>query len=437
MEDININNTLHKWMMDFAVLQRIAPKIAIEYADEKTLKIDKAMAILSHPDDNTEDAIVQSLCSFANAQFKSSPVIENHAEGKRLTAEIWRYLVHHYHNVIAAVNNESTSSPSARQGEGVPARAGERSTNTTIHTASENDIITACFGHPVPLPYYPLNNAVYWERRALPATMEYRLNSCRKYIFTNGKWTQHCYMTTYFDTAKFNGLLHEIDRKLRLYLKTKRNLKAKPEESWAEPFIDAVLQADKQAKLEAAKPKIHIDFSGLAQIRQDASITRDRLLTEEETDLDTTSPSTSKGEEVPVRAEEKSKEQRVIDGLYNHNEIDLPEQSVPNSLELGAWSLEKGMPCSELKAQSSNFSTQTPLPLDAIHWHILNLLLQGESVHSYISAQHLMPTIVADTINEALFDEIGDNAIECDGDTLTIVEDYVDDVRSVIEQFPQ
>ena len=42
-----------------------------------------------------------------------------------------------------------------------------------------------------------------------------------------------------------------------------------------------------------------------------------------------------------------------------------------------------------------------------------------------------MPSMVADTINEALYDEIGDIVLECDGDSLTIVEDYLEDLEEL------
>ena len=60
------------------------------------------------------------------------------------------------------------------------------------------------------------------------------------------------------------------------------------------------------------------------------------------------------------------------------------------------------------------------------------MLLNNESVTSYISAHHLMFTIVAETINEALFDEIGDNIIECDDKVMSVVDDYRDDVKKLI-----
>ena len=66
--------------------------------------------------------------------------------------------------------------------------------------------------------------------------------------------------------------------------------------------------------------------------------------------------------------------------------------------------------------------------LDMIHRQILLALARNQSAESYLKAGHLMPSVAADTINEALFDEIGDNVLEWDGDTITLVEDYRDDV---------
>ena len=55
-------------------------------------------------------------------------------------------------------------------------------------------------------------------------------------------------------------------------------------------------------------------------------------------------------------------------------------------------------------------------------------LIHGRPIDTYIKADQLMPSIVADTINEAFFDEIGDNILECDGDAVTVVEDYREDI---------
>ena len=70
--------------------------------------------------------------------------------------------------------------------------------------------------------------------------------------------------------------------------------------------------------------------------------------------------------------------------------------------------------------------------LDSTHVRLLLDLLQGKPVGETIKARHLMPSVVADTINGALFDEIGDNVLECDGSTITVVEDYREDILQLL-----
>ena len=69
------------------------------------------------------------------------------------------------------------------------------------------------------------------------------------------------------------------------------------------------------------------------------------------------------------------------------------------------------------------------IPLDAL---ILKTLLEGGDVASLIRDNHLMPSVVADRLNETFYDDIGDNIIELDGDRLILVEDYRDDIDELI-----
>ena len=48
-----------------------------------------------------------------------------------------------------------------------------------------------------------------------------------------------------------------------------------------------------------------------------------------------------------------------------------------------------------------------------------------------------MPSIAADAINEALFDEFGDTVLSCDDDKLVIVEDYREDLLDLLENSRQ
>ena len=49
-----------------------------------------------------------------------------------------------------------------------------------------------------------------------------------------------------------------------------------------------------------------------------------------------------------------------------------------------------------------------------------------------MQSHHLMPSVAADTINEAFFEETGDSILACDGQTLTLVEDYREDILKIL-----
>ena len=118
-----------------------------------------------------------------------------------------------------------------------------------------------------------------------------------------------------------------------------------------------------------------LNLSGLERIRRDAIITRDSLLTDEERDQ-------AEAAEAPVPVP---------------NPAPVPDP-VPD------------------------------LPLDNIQILILQELLAGRDTDGILRDHHLMPDMTADLINEAMFDEIGDSIIECDNGTLSLREDYREDL---------
>ena len=111
-------------------------------------------------------------------------------------------------------------------------------------------------------------------------------------------------------------------------------------------------------------------MSGLDQIREDAGITRERLLTEEEK------------ESVACVMQEAS-------------------AVMPQADNRGAGKVP--------------------------YIRLLEKLLAGEdnsSIAAWLQERFLMPSVVVDAVNEALFDEIGDTVLDYDGAVITIVEDY-------------
>ena len=335
--DSGMRRYLHRWMAEFAVIKNIRPELAAQYFGEKEGEQDKALTVLKQPDRYSDGDVFDALCAVSAVKTGKSPVITKHGdEGRRLFAELWRYMLRHV-------------------------------------SVANIGFFRMCFGEQKELRWYPLCNAVYWQPEPYADT-EYVLNENHSFFCRDGVWFERVYPRLYFNRQLLNDFLHEADRLLRVYLKTGRPLKQRESAAWAEPHISAFIRADRQAKIEAARPKIKLRFSQLDRIRRDATVTRDSLLTEEET--------AAQAENTPA--------------------AEQPVNALTSDL------------------------------LSDVQLQIMQLLLNGESVRAFIGEHHLMPSVVADAINEALFDEIGDTVLECDGDELNLTEDYIEEIKELL-----
>ena len=356
MGDSRMKQNLRRWMLDLAVLWQLPPGIAREYADPELLQKEEALLILRDPQDASDEKLFSALCCFGRKNMKDSPALTSDpSRGMHLFAAVWKQASSNYRR-------------------------------------RDKDLFTLCFGQRFTRPWYPLANTVYYQKDRPPDT-DYILNECRTYRCRNGVWQVEAYEKLLFDKALFQGLLHETDLLLRRYLKTGRYLRENPENAWAIPYISAVIEADRQAVLEASRPKITIDLSGLDRIRMDAQITRESLLTEEE-------------------AKEAEELQETVPAAEEDSDRTSFSADVP---------------------EDGNSSGPIPdLPLTPIQTDILRTLLRGGSVAQLLRENHLMPSLTADAVNEALFDMIGDTVLSCGEDELSLVEDYTEDLSRML-----
>ncbi len=412
-------------MLEFAVLHGVDPETACRYADPEMIQRDHFLEVLRDPRHFEDREVFDALCLFAGSKITSSPVIKKTEEGIPLFAKAWRYACSHF--------NENG-----------------------------RELFNHCFGDLKTKVWFPLENVMYGARR--PAEpVSYILNPCRKYTFDGRFWKESSYLKILFDKKRLTGLLHETDRQLRLYLKAGGRLKEMSDEAWAAPYVQAVIEADRAAKIEAAKPKVHIRFSDLDQIRRDALATRDSLLTEEErqekyvttvetalseySDLmnsGTNNPqfdNSEKAETSPERSVISAGTEPALDDVFAGTGTEPALDGVfagtsPNHLPGEKHSADDIKNFSEENRLAGKMEGKEPcspaLPLDENQRDLLLALLRGESVRERITKQHGMPEIVADELNEALFDEIGDSVVECDGDEIILVEDYREDIMELL-----
>ena len=378
--DKYLRDMLHRWMLEFAVLKGLAPDIARKYADSDMLEKDAAVEILHYPEKFSEQEVFNALCVFGGKKTAESKLIQEcGTEAIALFAAVWR---------LASVQYQEDG----------------------------KKLFQLCFGRRRAQDWRPLEYTLYYDNSKKRESVAYELNPSRSYLVKEGAWYVVTYQSYYFNRKIIVDFLHETDRRLRLYLKIRHPLKERKEAAWAVPYIEAVIEADRKAKLEAARPKVSIDFSGLDKIRKDALETQDNLLTEEETQCTPEFNAVNKA----VRKSAGSKKRTKENSAARKNTAAV--LSVAASPHLASEQSEAAV----LAAPSN-----TSVPLDGMQMQLLRMLLRGEPVQELIAAQHGMPSVIADAINEALFDLIGDTVVECDGETITLVEDYRDDIIGI------
>ena len=203
------------------------------------------------------------------------------------------------------------------------------------------------------------------------------------------------------------AMMHSADRRLRTMLKSGHYLHQKAGDESAMPYIDAALKEIQAEEAEAARPKITVDLSCLDRIREDADITRDSLLTEYDT-VEAESPDTA----------------------YDNAEAGTPDAAEDTS---GAEISDTDDKTAETEVPDTAGASAAPAEpvicgLNALQSAVLKELVAGRSVKALMEENHLMPEVVADSINEALIDEIGDSVVECTEAGLSIVDDYMDEL---------
>ena len=382
--DKYLRDMLHRWMLEFAVLKGLAPDITRKYADSDMLEKDAAVEILHYPEKFNAQEVFNALCVFGGKKTAESKLIqERGTEAITLFAAVWR---------LASVQYQEDG----------------------------KKLFQLCFGRRRAQDWHPLEYTLYYDNSKKRKSVAYELNPSRSYLFKEGAWYVVTYQSYYFNRKIIADFLHETDRRLRLYLKIRHPLKERKEAAWAVPYIEAVIEADRKAKIEAARPKISIDFSGLDKIRKDALETQDSLLTKEET---MGSP------EAASKQTENSKHtgtpEYAGDAIPDTASIPIPATaSMPSAATLSGSAFGA--------SGSSGVSVPLDDSLDGMQIQLLRMLLRGEPVQELITTQHGMPSVIADAINEALFDFIGDTVVECDGKTIILVEDYRDNIIGIL-----
>lgn len=236
----------------------------------------------------------------------------------------------------------------------------------------KNSLCSKLFGAPTETVYRLFDTAVFYDQAAFRDT-EYTVNELRSYICRHGKWYCKRLAGSRHRSAKLGELVKAVDSVLRdenhYQYKLSNVTVSKQERSIIRSAIAEYNAAVK--KKEAVK--IEIDLSKLSGIRKAADITRDKLIVDEE----------------------------------------VPEEEETVTAEKNAQETAEDSPLSEAETD------------------FLRALISGGDYNEAARKAMMMPSILADTINDKLFDTFSDTVLMFDGDEPVIIEDYLEELKNI------
>lgn len=225
------------------------------------------------------------------------------------------------------------------------------------------------FGSPGRYQARPFESAVFCDplkRR----NYEYAVDERCVFRCENGIWSVWKRTVVPGAGMKLETLMKTIDCEMRQAFDYRHPVRSELETKWILRIIREEIQALAAEKRAVEEKKIAIDYTQLTRIRQDAAITQERLIVEEEEFLPQ--------EEAPERTPE-------------------PEESADGALA----------------------------PAER---RLLQCLLYGGDT-GWVQAEGYLLSVLADGVNEKLYDLFQDSVL--DG-TPQVIEDYMDDLKEMV-----
>lgn len=245
------------------------------------------------------------------------------------------------------------------------------------HRSRAQGLTESLFGIRSPMPHLMFASAVFYPGDKHPDCV-YKLTETRRYECRNGIWTCDAFHDGGSRSAKLGQILHAVDRQLRLALDYPHPLKEHGDPKYLVKIVDREALDYLDWRKSHAPRRIEIDLSKLAGIRSNAAMTREALLVDEE------------------------REEAVVPAVPTDP---APEPAAPE--QEGEKDLPLGLTADELVFVRSLLNDQAPAASNA--------------------------DLLVDSVNEKLFDLLGDTAIEFDeAGTPTLVEDYAEDVHEAL-----
>ncbi len=238
------------------------------------------------------------------------------------------------------------------------------------------------FGQKISNTCKMFNSAVFYDYRKYE-DYEYTVSGICRYKCTDGRWFCEQYYGSRGKNRRLGDILRTVDSLMREKYDFGHSVNKGAETNYLINIIVREIDKLRELKKKEAALKIEIDVSKLQGIRTASDITRDRLIVDE------------------------------ADVYEEWEETAVTESAV---------------------IETAPAEAENDTPLDDGEYEFLHCLLYGGDIDAAARKHGRMLSVLADSVNEKLFDVFGDTVIEFDGDAPVLIEDYSDDLKGIVKE---
>lgn len=406
------------WLQDYAVFHGLDPKLL---RDSKNVMFDNALIELRRAARDLAPA--QAPSGQAAKRRKTSeptlPLPPDEAREERLMAAI---------NALSTynLNNSRLDRGHHRDLRHVACAVYVRMARY-YDTYRKTGIVASLFGEETAMPYTMFASAVFFapERHE---DCEYRLDPIHIYRCQNGFWECMRVHGSRQKSSKLGEMMRACDQRLRLALDSAHPLKEEKIPKYLAKIIDDEIVAWLSWDAAHQPVKIDIDLSQLGHIRSAAAQTREALLIDEERE-DGTLTEAVEADSGQLEAEpEANMVAEPVATTMQQDEADEPTISTEQFGVVAPLLAPVPAPATTMPADTA--SALAPAAED-----YLRALLEQNAAQaaSAVARSDQSEDMLVDSINEALFDLVGDTVIEFGAAGPQIIKDYVADVRGYLD----
>lgn len=294
-------------------------------------------------------------------------------------------------------------------------------------THRKTGIVTSLFGEETAMPYTMFASAVFFapERHE---DCEYRLDPIHIYRCQNGFWECMRIHGSRQKSSKLGEMMRACDQRLRLALDPAHPLKEEKVPKYLAKIIDDEIVAWLSWDAAHQPVKIAIDLSQLGHIRSAAAQTREALLIDEERE-DGASAEAEAADSGQPEAEPVT--DAIVEPVVTPIRQDLTDEPTISTEQFGVVAPLLAPTPAFAAAAPAEATNELAPAADAF----LRALLEQNAAQATSAVAHSGQSedMLVDSINEALFDLVGDTVIEFSAAGPQIIEDYKADVRGYLD----